>query len=179
MLRRSASSSSISPPKELSHRARSRRHRRGFLAGKPSSPPPNSPPPAILRPSQPHQRVPGELLVRPPPFLLLFSRRSRRHGRPPACLGAGRPGPCPADQASLASNVALRAPLVSCSGSSDPEYKRFLRAYFVSRKFRKMLELVKTIAIYLYVGKMCMTYQNAQKNMLYMFMSNSCMFIQL
>jgi hypothetical protein len=76
VLRRSASPSSVSPPKELSHRARSRRHRRGFLAGKPSSPPPNSPPPAVLRPSQPHRRVPGELPVRPPPFLLLFSHCS-------------------------------------------------------------------------------------------------------
>jgi hypothetical protein len=57
-------------------------------------------------------------------------------------------------------------------------YKKFLRAYFVSRKFRKMLELVKIIVIYLYVGKMQMTYQNAQKNMLYLFMSKSCIINQ-
>jgi hypothetical protein len=79
-----------------------------------------------------------------------------------------------ADQASLASKVALRAPLVSCSGSSDPEYKRFLQAIFVSRNFRKMPNLVKCIVIYLYVRKMQMSYQNAQNNMLYFLVSKSC-----
>jgi hypothetical protein len=50
---------------------------------------------------------------------------------------------------------------------------------FASRNFRKMSNVVKFIGNYLLVGKLRMTYQNAQKNMLYMFMSNSYMFIQL
>jgi hypothetical protein len=40
--------------------------------------------------------------------------------------------------------------------------------------FRKMLELVKIIEIYLCVEKICMIYQNAQKNMLYILVSISC-----
>jgi hypothetical protein len=36
------------------------------------------------------------------------------------------------------------------------------------------LSLAKTIEIYLCVGKMRMTYQNAQKNMLYILVSISC-----
>jgi hypothetical protein len=43
----------------------------------------------------------------------------------------------------------------------------------------KVLNLVKYIEKYLLVGKMRMTYQNAQKNVLYMFTSNSCIFRQL
>jgi hypothetical protein len=45
--------------------------------------------------------------------------------------------------------------------------------------FRKMLELVKIIVNYPFVGKLRMTYQNAQKNMLYMFMSIFMQYKQL
>jgi hypothetical protein len=45
------------PLKESIRRALNHRRSRGFLAGKPSSPPPNSPPPAVLRPRQPHRRT--------------------------------------------------------------------------------------------------------------------------
>jgi hypothetical protein len=51
--------------------------------------------------------------------------------------------------------------------------------YFVSRKFRKMPNLVKCIEKYLLVGKMQMTYQNDPKNVIYIFVSESYMFIQL
>jgi hypothetical protein len=37
-----------------------------------------------------------------------------------------------------------------------------------------MLNLVKFIEKYLLVGKMQMTYQNVQKNLLYILVSNSC-----
>jgi hypothetical protein len=49
--------------------------------------------------------------------------------------------------------------------------KNYCKLYFVSRNFRKMTNLVKCIGNYLLVGKFRMTYQNAQKNILYMFMS--------
>jgi hypothetical protein len=42
-----------------------------------------------------------------------------------------------------------------------------------------MLELVKCIEKYLLVGKMQLTYQNVQKNMLYILESNSCSVKQL
>jgi hypothetical protein len=57
--------------------------------------------------------------------------------------------------------------------------KSYCKLYFVSRNFRKMPNVVKCIEKYLFVGKMHMIYQNAQKNMLYVFMSNSCIANQL
>jgi hypothetical protein len=42
-----------------------------------------------------------------------------------------------------------------------------------------MLDLVQCIEKYLLVGKMQMTYQNVQKNMLYILVSNSCIVKQL
>jgi hypothetical protein len=49
--------------------------------------------------------------------------------------------------------------------------KSYCKFYFVSRNFRKMTNVVKFIGNYLLVGKLRMTYQNAQKNVLYLFMS--------
>jgi hypothetical protein len=43
----------------------------------------------------------------------------------------------------------------------------------------KVLNLVKIIEKYLLVEKMQMTYQNDPKNVIYIFVSESCMFIQL
>jgi hypothetical protein len=57
--------------------------------------------------------------------------------------------------------------------------KEFSRICFISRNFRTMLELVKCIEKYLLVRKMQMTYQNVQKNMLYILVSNSCIVKQL
>jgi hypothetical protein len=88
VLRRSASPSSISPPKELSRRARSRRHRRGFLAGPELVAAHNSSPPPLLRASRPHRNNQGEPPVRQDPFSLLLPRHSARHGRPPAVPGS-------------------------------------------------------------------------------------------
>jgi hypothetical protein len=68
---------------------------------------------------------------------------------------------------------------VSCLGSFWPGCKKFLQLVFISKISDFAQKLVKDISIDLFVRKICMTYQNAQKNMLYMFMSNSCMFIQL
>jgi hypothetical protein len=42
-----------------------------------------------------------------------------------------------------------------------------------------MPNLVKCIEKYLLVGKMQMTYQNDPKNVIYIFVSESCMFIQI
>jgi predicted transglutaminase-like protease len=57
--------------------------------------------------------------------------------------------------------------------------KSSCKQYFVSRNFRKMTNLVKCIEKYLLVGKLRMTYQNVQKNMLYILVSISCIVKQL
>jgi hypothetical protein len=94
-------------------------------------------------------------------------------------LGAGRPGPCPADQASLASNVAF-GPLWSAAlGHLIPCTKSYCKLYFVSRNFRKMKNLVKCIGNYLLVGKLRMTYQNVQKNEINISVSIACIVNQL
>jgi hypothetical protein len=84
VLRRSGAPSSTSPLKESSRRALNRRRSRRFLTRNRGPPPPNLMAAAVLRPSRPHRRVPGENPVRPPPFPLLLPRRSRRHGWSPA-----------------------------------------------------------------------------------------------
>jgi hypothetical protein len=71
------------------------------------------------------------------------------------------------------------APSVRCPGSIWPGCEKFLCAYFISENYRKLYNLVKCISFDRVVKKICMIYQNVHKNMLYMFMSNSCMFIQL
>jgi hypothetical protein len=88
VLRRSPTSSSTSPFKELTRGASNRRHRRGYLAGNRAPPPPNSPPLAHLWPIRHHRRVPGEIsfLLDPSPFL--FPRRSARHGQPLPASGS-------------------------------------------------------------------------------------------
>jgi hypothetical protein len=143
VLRRSASSFSTSSFKESSRGGRNRPHRRGYLAGNELLRHRNSSSPAILRPSQPHRRVPGELLVRPPPFPLLLPRRSRRHGRPPEMPGS-RSAWAVAQPTRLAwPAYVARAPSVSFSGSNDPGCKKSLQPVFHSRNFRKVANLVK------------------------------------
>jgi hypothetical protein len=179
VLRRSASPSSVSPLKELQPLARNRRRRRRFLAGNRPSPPPNSSPPAILRPGRPPRRFPGEALVRLDPFPSPLSRRSARHGWPPVVPGSRSGWPCPADLVNPGQPRWPGAPPVSLYGSFDPGYKELLQVFFASRNFRKMPNVVKFIGKYLCVRKMRMIYQNAQKNMLYLFVSKSCIFNQL
>jgi hypothetical protein len=50
---------------------------------------------------------------------------------------------------------------------------------FISRNFRKCSNLAKIIEYSLVVRKIQMTYQNVQKNMLYILVSNSCIVKQL
>jgi hypothetical protein len=88
VLRRSPPPSFTSLFKESSRGGRNRRHHRGYLAGNELLRHQNSSSPATLRPNQHHQRVPGELLVRPHPFPLLLPRRSARHGRPLPASGS-------------------------------------------------------------------------------------------
>jgi hypothetical protein len=58
--------------------------------------------------------------------------------------------------------------------------QKVFRLYFNFQKnCCKALNLVKIIEKYLLVGKMQMTYQNDPKNVIYIFVSESCMFIQL
>jgi hypothetical protein len=50
---------------------------------------------------------------------------------------------------------------------------------FISRNFRKCSNIAKIIEYSLVVKKIQMTYQNVQKNMLYILVSNSCIVKQL
>jgi hypothetical protein len=59
---------------------------------RPKPPPPNSSSPVILRPSQPHRRVPGEPLLRPPPFSSSSRAVAPAMAGRRRCLGAGQAG---------------------------------------------------------------------------------------
>jgi hypothetical protein len=95
MLRRSPTSSSTSPFKELAQSASNHRRHRGYLAREPSSPPPNCSPPAILRPNRAHRCTQGDppVLLDPSPFI--FPCRSARHGRPLPVSGSRSGWPLP------------------------------------------------------------------------------------
>jgi hypothetical protein len=73
---------------------------------------------------------------------------------------------------------ALGPPQSAGLGHFNP-VQRVSRICFISRNFRTMLELVKCIEKYLLVRKLQMTYQNVQKNMLYILVSNLCIVKQL
>jgi hypothetical protein len=88
MLRSSVAPPSSSPSKELTRGGRSRRHHHGYLVRNELLCCQNSSSLAILWPSWPCRRLPGEPLVWPPHFPLLLSRRSRRHGRPLPASGS-------------------------------------------------------------------------------------------
>jgi hypothetical protein len=84
----------------------------------------------------------------------------------------------PADLVSTLAEVA-RAPSVSLRGSKDPRCKMSARFILILENLRKCCKLVKCIEYSLFIGKIQMTYQNAQKNELYLFVSKSCMLKQL
>jgi hypothetical protein len=44
-----------------------------------------------------------------------------------------------------------------------------------TQKFEKGCKLAKYIGIYMFVRKICMTYQNVQQNEIYLLMLSSCM----
>jgi hypothetical protein len=52
-------------------------------------------------------------------------------------------------------------------------------AYLVSENYRKLYKLAKFIEYYLFVRKLGMTYQNVQKNEIYLLVSQSCIVKQL
>jgi hypothetical protein len=177
VLRRSPTSSSTSPSKELVRSASNRRRHRGYLAGEPSSPLPNCSPPAILRPNRAHRRTQGEppVLLDPSPFL--FPRRSARHGQPLPVSGSRSGWPLP--QPTLASQRGL-GPLWSVAlGQVDPGCKKFQRIYLFQKNCCKYLKFVKCIEYSLYVRKMQMTNQNVQKNEIYILVPKSCIVNQL
>jgi hypothetical protein len=95
VLRRSPTSSSTSPSKELARSASNHRRHRGYLARELSSPSPNCLLPATLRPNRAHQRTQGEppVLLDPSPFLFRVAAPAMA-GRC-RCLGAGQAGLCP------------------------------------------------------------------------------------
>jgi hypothetical protein len=136
-------------------------------------PPPIAPPPALLLPNRCRHQPPAEAKVPLDPFPLLLLHRSAvsfvtggsRHDR-------GCPGCC----ASVAWQVGLGPPLSAATASISPGVKR---SAFIFCNFRICVNLVKCIEYYLFIRKLCIIYQNVQKNELYLFMSESCMFRQL
>jgi hypothetical protein len=123
--------------------ARSRRRFAGFLARKLSSPPPNSPPPAVLRPSQPHRRVPGESLVRPYPSPRLAARRIAGHGRPPACLGQVGLGLCPSRPDQRGQPRWPGPPQSAALGQLTLCTKSYCKQFSVFQKFQKNAKCCK------------------------------------
>jgi hypothetical protein len=85
-------------------------------------------------------------------------------------------GNAPADQAKVASRRGLGPPQSASVGQKASCTKSLAQLLIFQKNCCNGLNLVKCIEKYLLVRKMRMTYQNAQKNMLYMFMSNSCIF---
>jgi hypothetical protein len=57
---------------------------------------------------------------------------------------------------------------------SGPGVKSLPDYFYSERNFRKCLNLVKCIINSLFIRKICIIYQNAQKNELYLFVSKSC-----
>jgi hypothetical protein len=60
-------------------------------------------------------------------------------------------------------------------GQVDPGTKGSCPFILIPENFRKLSNLVKFISIDLFVRKMQMTYQNVQKNEIYILVSKSCM----
>jgi hypothetical protein len=75
-------------------------------------------------------------------------------------------------------DVAHGPPRSDALGQLGLGVKRFCAPNFISENYRKLYNLVKCISFVPVVRKICMIYQNAQKNELYMFMSISCMINQ-
>jgi hypothetical protein len=123
---------------ESSQNVRSRRHHRRFPRRYRATPPPNLLPPAILRPSRPHRRVPGEFPVRPDLFPRLVVHRSAApldHWRLPAmamAVLATTPG---------RSTCGPRAPQSAGLGQVDPGYKKFCICFLsrnISEKYQNL-----------------------------------------
>jgi hypothetical protein len=86
---------------------------------------------------------------------------------------AGRAGSLPSRPGQVGLACGPQAPLASDRGSTWPRCKKFC-SIFISRNFRFYYKLVKCIVYSLFIKKICLTYQNAQKNMLYILVSLSC-----
>jgi hypothetical protein len=179
VLRRSATPPSSSPPNESSRGGQSPCHRRGYLAGNELLRRRNSSSPAILRPRQPPRRVPGELPVRPPPFPSFFLAIAPAMVGRQRCLGAGRPGPLPSRPGQAGRPTWPRAPCQSRRVKLTPLQKVIRLCFYFQKNCCKGLKFVKIIENSPLIRKMCMTYQNVQKNMLYIFVPKSCMLNQL
>jgi hypothetical protein len=71
-------------------------------------------------------------------------------------------------------------PPVSDRGSNKPRCKKFPAELFkFLENFRIYLKLVKCIENCLFIRNLCMTYENVQKNIIYLLVSKSCIFMQL
>jgi hypothetical protein len=64
-------------------------------------------------------------------------------------------------------------------GQVEPVQKVSVLFIFILENCRIQLNLVKFLEYYLFIRKMHMTYQNAQKNVTYLFGSESCIVKQL
>jgi hypothetical protein len=164
--RSSAGPPSCFPPKESTRGAMVRCRCRRSPRWSRGPPPPISSPAVLLRRSQPRQRLPGELPVRSGPSPASFVPPS-----PPVRLaGAGRRRPMRVCGRDRPNTQGQRG-----HPREQPRGNKFLHVYFKSRNFRKCPNVVKFIEYSYCIRKLCIIYQNAQNNVLDMFMSNACM----
>jgi hypothetical protein len=100
----------------------------------------------------------------------------------PAVAGVWEPvglGHCPSRPGEPGQPTWPQAPWSVALGQVDPGCKKFLRIYLFQKNCCKYLKFVKCIENYPFIGKIQMTYQNAQKNVTYLFVSKSCIVKQL
>jgi hypothetical protein len=79
----------------------------------------------------------------------------------------------------VAARVEAGAPQSVTVGQITPVQKVPCSCFYFQENFRNQLNLVKIIENYLFVRKMQMTYQNVQKNEIYILVSKSCIVKQL
>jgi hypothetical protein len=79
----------------------------------------------------------------------------------------------------MAWRVGLGPPLSATAARSGLSTKSPCACFLFPETFQKMLKLVKFIGNYLFIRKMCLTYQIAQKNVLYILVSKACIVNQL
>jgi hypothetical protein len=135
----------VSLAEESSRRARSRRRFAGFPRRYRVTPPPNSSPSAILRPSRPHRRVPGEFSVRPDLFPRLAVRRS---AAPPWSLAGDRHGCGRSDHHASVACWWASGPIGQRPWVKWPRVQKVSTAISISEKLLKMFETCKNHRIF-------------------------------
>jgi hypothetical protein len=105
----------------------------------------------------------------PLPLPLLAGAAAREPAGSLLAMAVACPGHWPGRPAMWASGPSGQLPWVNLA-----RVEKVPACCFYFQNFRVCSKLVKDISIYLLVRKICMIYQNVQKNELYLLMSNSC-----